>query len=103
MTPSHCFVPGTHAPVHAPAVQTNSQASALCQAPVASQVWGTRPSHFLVPGTQVPGAAPATRADHAPDDVLILPWNIAAEIGPIIRELVPDAEVWVAVPRMRAV
>jgi len=55
----------------------------------------------FLPGTQVPVAAPTELAGHAPDDVLILPWNIAGEIGPIIRGMVPAAEVWVAVPEMR--
>jgi hypothetical protein len=55
-----------------------------------------------LPGTRIPVVAPAELAGFQPADVLILPWNIAAEIGPIIGELVPGARRWVAVPELRA-
>ena len=55
-----------------------------------------------LPGTRIPVIAPSELASHQPADVLILPWNIAEEIGPIIRELVPGARRWVAVPELRA-
>lgn len=56
----------------------------------------------FLPGSQVPVAAPAELASHAPDDVLILPWNIAEEISPLVRSLAPTATAWVAVPEMRS-
>ncbi|MDX6600625.1 MAG: hypothetical protein QOE87_4512 [Gaiellales bacterium] len=55
-----------------------------------------------LPGTRIPIVAPGDLAGYEPTDVLILPWNIAAEIGPIIGELVPGARRWVAVPALRA-
>ena len=36
-----------------------------------------------------------------PDDVLILPWNIAPEIRGLVAGLVPDASCWIAIPEMR--
>ena len=54
-----------------------------------------------LPGTRIPVIAPDALAGHEPADVLILPWNIAGEIGPIIRRLVPGARRWVAVPELR--
>ncbi|MDX6562909.1 MAG: hypothetical protein QOD65_2723, partial [Gaiellales bacterium] len=55
-----------------------------------------------LPGTRIPIVAPGDLAGYEPTDILILPWNIAAEIGPIIGELVPGARRWVAVPALRA-
>jgi hypothetical protein len=55
-----------------------------------------------LPGTRIPVIAPGALAAYTPTDVLILPWNIAAEISPIIAQLVPDARRWVAVPELRA-
>ncbi len=57
----------------------------------------------FLPGTHVPIAAPADLAAHRPDDVLILPWNIAHEITPLVQRLVPGATSWTAVPSMRRV
>jgi hypothetical protein len=57
----------------------------------------------FLPGTRIPIVPPDALASYEPDDVLILPWNIAPEIGPIIRELVPGARRWVAVPELHAV
>jgi C-methyltransferase C-terminal domain/Putative zinc binding domain/Methyltransferase domain len=56
----------------------------------------------FLPGTGIPVIAPDALAAYAPDDVLILPWNIAAEIDPIVRGLVPAARRWVAVPELRS-
>ena len=39
----------------------------------------------FLPGTHVPVVAPDRPAAHGADDVLILPWNIAAEISRICR------------------
>jgi hypothetical protein len=56
----------------------------------------------FLPGTRIPVVAPGELAASAPADVLILPWNIAAELGPIIGGLVPGARRWVAVPELRS-
>ena len=56
----------------------------------------------FMPGTRIPVVAPEALAGHDPADVLILPWNIADEIGPIIGRLAPRARRWVAVPELRA-
>jgi C-methyltransferase C-terminal domain/Putative zinc binding domain/Methyltransferase domain len=55
-----------------------------------------------LPGTRIPVIAPGELAGYEPADVLILPWNIAAEIGPIISQLTPGARRWVAVPELSA-
>ncbi len=54
----------------------------------------------LLPGSKIPVVAPEELPEDA-DDVLVLPWNIAAEILPLIGELVPGATSWSAVPEMR--
>ncbi len=56
----------------------------------------------FLPGSQVPVVAPAELAAQRPDDVLILPWNIAAEVSQIVTELAPGATSWIAVPAMQA-
>jgi hypothetical protein len=57
----------------------------------------------LLPGSRIPVVAPQELRGLAPDDVLILPWNIAAELRPLIAELAPRARSWTAVPDMREV
>lgn len=57
----------------------------------------------FLPGSHVPVAAPTDLAAAAPDDVLVLPWNIAPEIGRLVGELVPGATSWIAVPEMRKI
>ena len=58
----------------------------------------------LLPGCRVPIVAPATLLADPPDDVLILPWNladeIAAELAPLRRA---STQLWVAVPALRRV
>jgi hypothetical protein len=56
-----------------------------------------------LPGTHVPVVAPDAIASETPDDVLILPWNLQAEISAIVRERSPQSESWVAIPEMRRV
>lgn len=56
----------------------------------------------FLPGSKVPVDAPASLPTYDADDVLILPWNIADEVRPIVAELVPSATCWIAVPTMRA-
>lgn len=55
----------------------------------------------LLPGSHVPVVAPSALPDHRPDAVLVLPWNIATEVLPVVQELVPGADCWVAIPSMR--
>lgn len=54
-----------------------------------------------LPGSRIPVLAPDQLASISPTDVLILPWNIAPELGERIRELTPKARIWVAQPAMR--
>lgn len=54
----------------------------------------------FLPGPQTPVFEPAHLAAETVDDVLILPWNLAAELLPLIRSLSPSAKVWVATPHM---
>jgi 2-polyprenyl-3-methyl-5-hydroxy-6-metoxy-1,4-benzoquinol methylase len=54
-----------------------------------------------LPGSHIPVVVPAALVDTEATDVLILPWNIAAEIAPLIRQLLPAARTWVAVPEIR--
>jgi hypothetical protein len=54
-----------------------------------------------LPGTRIPVVVPTSLAETNATDVLILPWNIAAEIAPLIRRLMPASRCWVAIPDMR--
>lgn len=54
----------------------------------------------FLPGSRVPVLAPARLAAGRPDDVLLFPWNLAQELVPLVREQLPEASVWVAVPTM---
>ncbi len=53
-----------------------------------------------LPGSQVPVFAPDHLHLHPVADVLVLPWNLSAEIAPLIRALAPTAGIWVAVPAL---
>jgi hypothetical protein len=57
----------------------------------------------FLPGTQVPVAAPASLTGHEVDDVLILPWNLAHEIAPLVERLSPGSTAWIAVPSMQTI
>ena len=61
-SPHTTVVPGTHIPVHAPALHTNGQVVPLCHLPVSSHVCGVVPVHCVEPGTQLPEHAPVTHA-----------------------------------------
>jgi hypothetical protein len=54
----------------------------------------------FLPGSRVPVLAPSALAQEPVDDVVILPWNLAAELGALVHRFAPDAQSWVAIPRM---
>ena len=54
----------------------------------------------FLPGSQVPILAPAALAEDPVDDVLILPWNLSAELTALVAELSPTSSSWVAVPEI---
>jgi hypothetical protein len=55
---------------------------------------------MYLPGSRIPVVGPEELAALSATDVLLLPWNLRAEIMPIIARLVPGATTWVAVPTM---
>ena len=55
---------------------------------------------WFLPLSHVPIVAPAELSSARPTEVLVLPWNIAPEILPIVHGLCPLARQWVAVPAM---
>jgi hypothetical protein len=58
----------------------------------------------LVPGCHIPVLPPDTLLRERPENVVILPWNLAEEIA---RDLEPlrrqGTRLWVAVPELRTV
>jgi hypothetical protein len=54
----------------------------------------------FLPGLQIPISPPSRLAGEEIDDVLILPWNLASELLPIVRDLSPSARVWVPRPHV---
>lgn len=58
----------------------------------------------LLPGSHVPIVSPAALVASAPDDVVILPWNVAAEVVEQLAEMkTKGTRFWIAVPEMREV
>lgn len=55
----------------------------------------------LLPGSHVPVVAPEALLALQPDDILILPWNIAPEIVAQLRSAGFKGNLWTAVPEMR--
>ena len=55
----------------------------------------------LLPGTRVPIVHTAELLAVAPDDIVILPWNIASEIVSSLRSAGYRGGLWTAVPEMR--
>jgi hypothetical protein len=55
----------------------------------------------FLPGSQVPVLAPEHLNSANPTDVLILPWNIAEELSSNIKNLAPNANIWIAQPSMK--
>ncbi|MFL6108689.1 MAG: class I SAM-dependent methyltransferase [Marmoricola sp.] len=54
----------------------------------------------FLPGPQTPVVAPHHLAEVPVDDVLILPWNLANELAPIVAEQCPSARAWISRPRV---
>jgi SAM-dependent methyltransferase len=58
----------------------------------------------LLPGSHLPVVAPEALAAAHPDDVVILPWNIADEIAAELHPLrAAGCRLWVAMPELRQV
>ncbi len=57
----------------------------------------------FVPGTGIPILPPEHLLEDPPDRVLILPWNLASEIGQYLDAVVPSASAWTAVPAVARV
>ncbi|MFL6106649.1 MAG: methyltransferase domain-containing protein [Marmoricola sp.] len=57
----------------------------------------------FLPGPQIRVLAPSYLTEAPADEVLILPWNLAAELTPIIRSLSPTSRIWVPRPRVEQV
>jgi SAM-dependent methyltransferase len=55
----------------------------------------------LLPGSHVPVVAPEALLALAPDEILILPWNIAPELVAQLRGAGFTGGLWTAVPEMR--
>jgi hypothetical protein len=56
----------------------------------------------FLPGSRIPVVAPESLPATGADDILVLPWNIAPEIGALVRRLLPEGRAWIAVPTMKA-
>ncbi|MCF4167502.1 class I SAM-dependent methyltransferase [Zavarzinia compransoris] len=58
----------------------------------------------LLPGSHVPIVSPDELAASKPDDLVILPWNIAAEVAADMAAMkAAGCRFWIAVPEMREV
>jgi hypothetical protein len=55
----------------------------------------------LLPGSKIPVVVPEELG--STDDLIVLPWNIAPEIVPLVQERQPEVDCWIAVPVMRRV
>lgn len=55
----------------------------------------------LLPGSHIPVVTPQELLNLRPDDILILPWNIAPEIVSQLRAAGHRSGIWTAVPEMR--
>ena len=57
----------------------------------------------FMPGSRVAILAPDALAADPVDDVLLLPWNLAAELTALVQQLSPTSRSWVAIPEVRAI
>lgn len=56
----------------------------------------------LLPGSHIPVVSPAALLALHPDDILILPWNIAPEVVAQLRAAGFAGGLWTAIPQMRS-
>jgi SAM-dependent methyltransferase len=56
----------------------------------------------LLPGSHIPVVSPEALLALAPDEILILPWNIAPELVAQLRGAGFTGRLWTAVPEMRS-
>jgi hypothetical protein len=54
----------------------------------------------LLPGSHIPVVPPQDLLTLQPDDILILPWNIAAEVVSQLRGAGFKGGLWTAIPEM---
>ena len=57
----------------------------------------------FMPGSQVRILAPSALAEEPVDDVLILPWNLSAELTALVAQLSPSSSSWIAMPEIREI
>ena len=57
----------------------------------------------FLPGSRIPVVPPSEIVNLGADDVLLLPWNISAELAQLVDELVPYTRCWVAFPKVSQV
>jgi hypothetical protein len=57
----------------------------------------------FLPGSGIRVLPPAAIGTVQPDDVLILPWNLAEEISELVGRNAPSADRWIAIPHMKAI
>jgi hypothetical protein len=54
----------------------------------------------VIPGTGIPIRSPAVLAESPPDELLILAWDLAAEIRRSLRSMLPRTRFLVAIPSL---
>lgn len=57
----------------------------------------------FLPGSRIPIVSTESLAALAPDDILLLPWNLRSEVAAFVGRTCPGARLWIAVPRMEIV
>lgn len=57
----------------------------------------------LIPGVEIPIRPIEALAADRPDEVLILTWNLAAEVVAALRPVLPRTRFWVAIPELEDV
>lgn len=55
----------------------------------------------LLPGSHIPITSPEAMLAMAPDEILILPWNLAPEITANLRRAGFEGGIWTAIPEMQ--
>lgn len=57
----------------------------------------------FLPGSGIPILPREDLPDLAPDEILLLPWNIQGEVAAFVGQTCPGARLWIAVPRMEII